>query len=134
MLADSGPIGGDHCHEFLILADTGESGIFVDREVVDLTLGDRRIDWDDRAQMQGIFDQWTAPYSRTDETHDEAVFHAEVPEERRVSARGIEVGHIFYFGTKYSEPLNALVADPDAQRCRFTWGPTVWASAGWSAR
>lgn len=112
MLADSGPIGGDHCHEFLIVAETGESGIFVDREVVELTLGDRRVDWDDRDQLQGIFNQWTAPYSRTDETHDEATFHAEVPEDRRVSARGIEVGHIFYFGTKYSEPLNAVVTDP----------------------
>ncbi|MEM7423116.1 MAG: proline--tRNA ligase [Pseudomonadota bacterium] len=116
MLADSGPIGGDHCHEFLILADTGESGIFVDRKVVDLTLGDTRINWDDRAQLKGIFDTWTAPYSRTDETHDQAVFEAEVPEERRVEARGIEVGHIFYFGTKYSEPLSAVLAGPDGEK------------------
>src|SRR5210317_1072234 len=64
MLADSGPIGGDHCHEFLILAETGESGIFVDRAVIDMELGDRRIDWDDRDQLRGIFDDWTAPYAR----------------------------------------------------------------------
>ena len=116
MLADSGPIGGDHCHEFLILAETGESGIFVDQDVLDLSLGDTQIDWDDRAQLKGIFDRWTAPYSRTDETHDEAVFEETVPEERRVAARGIEVGHIFYFGTKYSEPLSAVLAAPEGEK------------------
>ena len=116
MLADSGPIGGDHCHEFLILAETGESGIFVDRAVIDMRLGDRAIDWDSRDQLKGIFEDWTAPYARTDETHDEAAFHAGVPEDRRVEARGIEVGHIFYFGTKYSEPLQALVTSPDGEK------------------
>ena len=122
MLADSGPIGGDHCHEFLILAETGESGIFVDRAVIDMELGDRRIDWDDRDQLKGIFDDWTAPYARTDETHDEAAFHAAVPEDRRVEARGIEVGHIFYFGTKYSEPLEALVTTPEGEKVAVHMG------------
>ena len=116
MRAESGPIGGDLAHEFLILAETGESGVFLDREVVDLSLGDRAIDFDDRGELQSIFDRWTAPYARTDDTHDEALFHRMVPVERRVEARGIEVGHIFYFGTKYSEPLQALVATPEGDK------------------
>ncbi|MEM1420788.1 MAG: proline--tRNA ligase [Pseudomonadota bacterium] len=113
MKADTGPIGGDHSHEFLILADTGESEVFLDRDVVDLSLGDMQIDFDDRAQLEEIVTRWTSPYARTDETHDEAAFQAAVPEERRVTARGIEVGHIFYFGTKYSEPMGAVVQTPD---------------------
>jgi prolyl-tRNA synthetase len=115
MKADTGPIGGDYSHEFLILADTGESEVFLDRAVVDLSLGDRRIDWDDRAEVQRIVDQWTAPYARTDETHDQAAFEAAVPEARRESRRGIEIGHIFYFGTKYSAPLGASVVGSDGQ-------------------
>lgn len=113
MKADTGPIGGDHSHEFLILADTGESEVFLDSAVLDLTLGDRAIDWDDRAQLQGIVDAWTAPYARTDETHDQSVFESSTPEDRRTVRRGIEIGHIFYFGTKYSEPLGARVAMPE---------------------
>jgi prolyl-tRNA synthetase len=116
MRAESGPIGGDHAHEFLVLAETGESGVFLDREVVDLHLGDTAIDYDDKAQLRGIFERWTAPYARTDDTHDEALFHERVPEERRVEARGIEVGHIFYFGTKYSEPFDASVTTPEGER------------------
>ena len=66
--------------------------------------------------MQGIFDDGTGSYARTDDTHDEALCHAQVPEARRVTARGIEVGHIFYFGTKYSEPLGATVTTPDGDK------------------
>ena len=109
MKADTGPIGGDHSHEFLILADTGESEVFLDRAAIDLALGDRVIDWDDRAGLQILVEQWTAPYARTDETHDAALFEAQVPPERRETRRGIEIGHIFYFGTKYSAPLGANV-------------------------
>jgi prolyl-tRNA synthetase len=116
MRAESGPIGGDYAHEFLILADTGESEVHLDKKLVDLTLGDRRVDFDDKAQIQAIVDQWTGSYAATDDTHDETAFHAAVPEERRVSARGIEVGHIFYFGTKYSEPLGATVATPEGEK------------------
>jgi prolyl-tRNA synthetase len=116
MRAESGPIGGDYAHEFLILAETGESEVFLDRDLVELTLGDRAIDYDDPAQLQGIFDQWTGSYARTDDTHDEALFHGQVPEARRVTARGIEVGHIFYFGTKYSDPLGATLTTPDGEK------------------
>ena len=116
MRAESGPIGGDLAHEFLILAETGESEVFLDRDLVELSLGERAIDYDDAAQLQEIFDQWTGSYARTDDTHDEAAFHAAVPEERRVTARGIEVGHIFYFGTKYSEPLGATVTTREGDK------------------
>ena len=115
MRADTGPIGGDYSHEFLVLAETGESEVFYDSAVTDLTFGDREIDFDDKPALQAIYDDWTALYARTDETHDEAVF-AEVPEARRRTARGIEVGQIFYFGTKYSEPMNAVVQGPDGGR------------------
>jgi len=115
MKADTGPIGGDHSHEFLVLAETGESEVFYDSKVLDMKLGDREVDFDDVAQCQGIFDEFTTPYARTDETHDEAKFN-DVPEARRMPARGIEVGQIFYFGTKYSESMGAEVVMPDGSR------------------
>ena len=115
MRAAAGAIGGDHTHEFLVLAPTGESAVFYDRAVTDLTLGDRAIDYADRGQVSEIVATWTAPYARTDERHDPAAF-AEVPEERRVEGRGIEVGQIFYFGTKYSEPMKALVVNEAGER------------------
>ncbi len=110
MRADSGPIGGDYTHEFLVLADTGESEVFYDSAVTDISLGQRDVDFDDKAQCQSIMDEFTSLYARTDETHEEDLFNA-VPEERRRVARGIEVGQIFYFGTTYSEPLGATVDD-----------------------
>ena len=114
MRADSGPIGGDDTHEFLVLADTGESEVFYDSEITDLKFGDREIDFDSFEQCQGVMDEFTSRYARTDETHDEALF-AKIPEDRRRSARGIEVGQIFYFGTKYSEALGATVQGPDGK-------------------
>ncbi|SOH94039.1 prolyl-tRNA synthetase [Monaibacterium marinum] len=114
MRADGGPIGGDYTHEFLVLADTGESEVFYDSAVTDLTLGERDVDFDDVAQCQALMEEFTTPYARTDETHDEAIF-AEVPEERRKTARGIEVGQIFYFGTKYSEAMGANVQGTDGK-------------------
>ncbi|GHE90100.1 proline--tRNA ligase [Aliiroseovarius zhejiangensis] len=112
MRADSGPIGGDYTHEFLVLAETGESEVFYDSEVTDLTFGDRDIDYDNVAQCQGVMDEFTSRYARTDETHDTAAFE-KVPEDRRRVARGIEVGQIFYFGTTYSDKLGATVVDKD---------------------
>ncbi|MCO4826554.1 MULTISPECIES: proline--tRNA ligase [Lentibacter] len=114
MRADSGPIGGDDTHEFLVLADTGESEVFYDSAVTDLSFGDRDIDYSDVAQCAGVMEEFTTKYARTDETHDEALFHA-IPEERRRTARGIEVGQIFYFGTKYSEAMGATVQGPDGK-------------------
>ena len=116
MRADSGPIGGDNTHEFLVLASTGESEVFYDSAVTDLALGARAVDYDDRAEVAAICDEFTTLYARTDETHDAALFEATVPEERRRVARGIEVGQIFYFGTQYSEPMGATVTTPDGAR------------------
>ena len=115
MRADSGPIGGEDTHEFLVLADTGESEVFYDSAVTDIRLGERDIDYDDQARCRAVTEEFTALYARTDETHDESAFER-VPEERRRRARGIEVGQIFYFGTKYSEPLGATVATPEGDR------------------
>ena len=114
MRADSGAIGGDDTHEFLVLAETGESEVFYDSAVTDLSFGDREIDYDDVAQCAGVMEEFTTKYARTDETHEEALFN-EVPEERRMTARGIEVGQIFYFGTKYSEAMGATVQGPDGK-------------------
>ncbi|NDW52827.1 proline--tRNA ligase [Aliiroseovarius sp. PrR006] len=115
MRADGGPIGGDYTHEFLVLAETGESEVFYDSAVTDLTFGDREIDYDSVEQCQGVLEEFTSKYARTDETHDEAIFN-EVPEERRRVARGIEVGQIFYFGTKYSESMGAKVIDSEQKQ------------------
>ena len=114
MRADSGPIGGDDTHEFLVLAETGESEVFYDSAVTDLSFGDREIDYDDVAQCAGVMEEFTTKYARTDETHDAELFD-KVPEERRMTARGIEVGQIFYFGTKYSEAMKATVQGPDGK-------------------
>ncbi len=115
MRADSGPIGGENTHEFLVLADTGESDVYYDAAVTDLALGDRAVNYDDAAELRAICEAWTAPYARTDETHDEGLFAA-VPEARRRTSKAIEVGQIFYFGTKYSEPMGATVVTPSGAR------------------
>ena len=112
MRADTGPIGGDLSHEFIILADTGESAVFCDREL--LALGAPGLDLDFNSDLVPVVEQRTRYYAATEEMHDAAAFNA-LPEDRRVSARGIEVGHIFYFGTKYSAPMNAVVQGPDGQ-------------------
>ncbi len=114
MRADSGPIGGDDTHEFLVLAETGESEVFYDSAITELKFGNREIDYDNPAQCRAVLEEFTSRYARTDETHDEALFNA-IPEERRRQARGIEVGQIFYFGTKYSEPMGATVQGPDGR-------------------
>ena len=110
MRADSGPIGGDYTHEFLVLAETGESEVFYDSKVTDIRLGARDIDYDDVAQCQSVMEEFTALFARTSETNDNAEFDA-LPAERQRSARGIEVGQIFYFGTLYSEKLGATVVN-----------------------
>ncbi|MFA5538104.1 MAG: proline--tRNA ligase [Gemmobacter sp.] len=115
MRAASGPIGGDNTHEFLVLASTGESEVFYDSAVTGLRLGARAIDYDDRAQVAAVCKEFTSLYARTDETHDPALFDA-IPEDRRKVGRGIEVGQIFYFGTKYSEPMGAVVVNDKGER------------------
>jgi prolyl-tRNA synthetase len=114
MVADTGPIGGNLSHEFIILASTGESEVFCHGDYLDMAPPPASLDFDDKAGLQGLFDQWTSLYAATSEKHDEAAFAA-IPEARRMAARGIEVGHIFYFGTKYSEPFGAKVLGPDGK-------------------
>ncbi|HRK43852.1 MAG TPA: proline--tRNA ligase [Gemmobacter sp.] len=121
MRAASGPIGGDNTHEFLVLASTGESEVFYDAKVPELKLGDRAVDYDNRAEVAAICEEFTTLYARTDETHDEALFNA-IPEERRKVGRGIEVGQIFYFGTKYSESMGATVVTAEGNRVPVEMG------------
>jgi prolyl-tRNA synthetase len=112
MVAESGPIGGNLSHEFIVLADTGESEVFCHRDYLDFTVPGPDVNFDDVAGLQSIADKWTALYAATSEKHDAAAFAA-LPPDKRISARGIEVGQVFYFGTKYSEPMKAVVAGPD---------------------
>jgi prolyl-tRNA synthetase len=113
MRADTGPIGGDLSHEFQILADTGESEVYVDRDFLELNFENRDVDYDDVRQVQTIVDYFTALYAATSEIHQPET--CPVPLEKLVSARGIEVGQTFYFGTKYSKPMGAVVAGPNGE-------------------
>ncbi|MGU3576448.1 proline--tRNA ligase [Brucellaceae bacterium C25G] len=121
MRADTGPIGGDLSHEFIILADTGESQVFCDRAYLDLEVPGADTNFFDDAAMAAIVDKWTAPYAATEEMHDEADW-AKVDAANQVAARGIEVGHIFHFGTKYSEPMGAKVQGPDGKEHLVSMG------------
>lgn len=107
--ADPGPIGGDLTHEFVILAETGESEVFCHKDLLDM---DAPGPVDFGADLSEHVDKRRALYAATDETHDEAAY-LDIPEDKRMSARGIEVGHIFYFGDKYSAPMNATVMDAE---------------------
>ena len=112
MKAASGPIGGDLSHEFIVLAPTGESEVFYDAAFEDIDWNRGDLDYTDEAGLHGLFDQVSSTYAATDETHDEARW-AEVPEDRRRTGRGIEVGHIFYFGDKYSASMGLKVSGSD---------------------
>jgi prolyl-tRNA synthetase len=107
MRADTGPIGGNLSHEFIILAETGESQVFCHRALVEMPPPGDDIDYDD--DLEPLIAERIKLYAATDEKHDVAAFEAQVPVEDRLSARGIEVGHIFYFGTKYSKAMGATV-------------------------
>jgi prolyl-tRNA synthetase len=112
MRADTGPIGGDLSHEFIVLAETGESQVYCHRNLVDMGAPGPDVDW--FGDLQPLVDKRTSLYAATEEMHDAAAFE-KIPEDQRLSARGIEVGHIFYFGTKYSAPMKAEVAGPDGR-------------------
>jgi prolyl-tRNA synthetase len=112
MVADTGPIGGNLSHEFIILAQTGESEVYCHRDYLDFEVPEADVDFNSVPGLQKIVDRWTSLYAATSEKHDAAAF-GKLPDAAQVSARGIEVGHIFYFGTKYSEPMKAVVAGPD---------------------
>ncbi|WP_338504300.1 proline--tRNA ligase [Sphingomonas kaistensis] len=112
MRAANGPIGGDLSHEFIVLAPTGESEVFYDAAYDSFDWSQADLNYADEAGLKGLFDRVNTTYAATDETHDEAKW-AELPEESRRTGRGIEVGHIFYFGTKYSDAMGLKVSGPD---------------------
>jgi prolyl-tRNA synthetase len=114
MRAESGPIGGNLSHEFIILAQTGESEVFCHKDYLDMPVPPADVNFDDAETLQAIVGKWTTQYAATSDMHDAAAF-AKVPAEHQVSARGIEMGHIFYFGTKYSEPMKAVVTTQDGK-------------------
>ncbi|WP_297323207.1 proline--tRNA ligase [uncultured Bartonella sp.] len=121
MRADTGPIGGDLSHEFIILADTGESAVFCDKKFLDMEVPPADVDFSNAACLAEIVRQWTTPYAATEEMHSEEQW-AKVPQSDRIAARGIEVGHIFHFGTKYSVPMHATVTGPDGQEHPVSMG------------
>jgi len=112
MAADTGPIGGDLSHEFIILADTGESEVFCHKDLLEIDVLGESVDYD--SDLQPVVDRWTNMYAATDEKHDPA--EAAKLGDNLIKARGIEVGHIFYFGTKYSKAMNASVVGPDGDQ------------------
>jgi prolyl-tRNA synthetase len=116
MRADTGPIGGDHSHEFLVLAETGESEVFFDQDILNLQLDDRTVDFQNKDECQKIVNEWTTPYARTDETHSVPEYNTSVPKSRQTSSRAIEVGQIFYFGTKYSDSMGAEVSNTEGSK------------------
>jgi prolyl-tRNA synthetase len=118
MRADTGPIGGDLSHEFIILAETGESAVYCDRQWLDTDILAEEVDYD--SDLEPFFRHWTSLYAATDEKHDHAA--CPIPPEELVTARGIEVGHIFYFGDKYSQPLGAVVAGSDGEPVALEMG------------
>ena len=112
MKAASGPIGGDLSHEFIVLAPTGESEVFYDSKFEEFDYSAGHLDYSDDAGLHGLFEQVSGTYAATDETHDEDRW-ADVPEDRRRTGRGIEVGHIFSFGDKYSASMGLKVSGAD---------------------
>jgi prolyl-tRNA synthetase len=116
MQAESGPIGGNLSHEFIILAETGESAVFCHKDWLKRDVLNENIDFE--GDLQPVVDSWTSLYAATDEKHDPT----KCPPKDLVTTRGIEVGHIFYFGDKYSKPLGAFVAKPDGEQVPVEMG------------
>ncbi|MFT8674533.1 MAG: proline--tRNA ligase [Acetobacter sp.] len=115
MRADTGPIGGELSHEFLILAPTGESGVYYDATLGEQDWLDEPVDTNSPEALEAFFNRVTTPYAATDEMHDTTAWEA-VPAERRREGRGVEVGHIFHFGTKYTQALDVSITGPDGNK------------------
>ncbi|MFZ4540368.1 MAG: proline--tRNA ligase [Rickettsiales bacterium] len=113
MRAETGPIGGDLSHEFIVLAETGESGVFCHKDLLDMPIPGADVDY--KSDLSPIVKARTELYAATEDVHDAARFEAEVPEDKRVAARGIEVGQVFYYGTKYSDPMKVNVMGPNGK-------------------
>ena len=113
MAADTGPIGGNLSHEFIILEATGESKIFTDKRIFDVNSDGSHIE---RKSLEDLRKKYEKFYAVTDEKYNKKEFEKEVSQENRLITKGIEVGHIFYFGDKYSKPLNAAVDLPGGKK------------------
>jgi prolyl-tRNA synthetase len=120
MAADTGPIGGDVSHEFIIMAETGESKVFCHADLIETPIPSAEVDFD--SDLAPLIARWTRHYAATDEKHDQNRFEAEVPQGKRISARGVEIGHIFFFGTKYSEPMGCRVQGADGSMVAVQMG------------
>ncbi|MBF0267630.1 MAG: proline--tRNA ligase [Alphaproteobacteria bacterium] len=118
MAADTGPIGGDLSHEFIILAETGESQVYCHKDLLDIDVLSEPVDY--AGDVTTMVERFTSLYAATDEKHD--VKQADLLGDKLVSARGIEVGHIFYFGTKYSAALGAMVQGPGGENITIEMG------------
>ncbi len=113
MRAETGPIGGDLSHEFIILAETGESQVYCHKDLIRMPVPPRDVDYE--SDLTRYVRQRTELYAATEDVHDPNRFEQEVPADMQLSARGIEVGQVFYFGTKYSEAMGAKVQGPDGE-------------------
>ena len=120
MKAETGPIGGDLSHEFIVLAPTGESGVFLDDRLLELTPPGDDVDYE--GDLAPIVEAWTNHYAATEDVHDAARYERETPAEHRLTARGIEVGQTFFFGDKYSKPMKATVTGPDGAEAPIQGG------------
>ena len=119
MAADTGPIGGDLSHEFVILAETGESQIYTDKRIFEINLNQYDFSEVSLSQMRADFTNF---YAVTDEKFDEKKFDENVDKKNQLKTKGIEVGHIFYFGDKYSKPMNCLIDDKSGKKISVKMG------------
>jgi len=113
MAADTGPIGGDLSHEFIILAETGESKIYTDKSIFDIDLDNYSFN---NSSLEKMIKDYSSVYAVTDEKFKKDEFDKKVVKQNQVVTKGIEVGHIFYFGDKYSKPLNCFVDNQDGKK------------------
>ena len=119
MAADTGPIGGDLSHEFIILAETGESQIYADKKIFEIHFD--KYDFSDNS-LQKMRDDFSSVYAVTDEKYNKEDFNKKVKKENQIKTKGIEVGHIFYFSDKYSKPLNCLIDTQDGKKVAAKMG------------
>ena len=118
--ADTGPIGGDLSHEFIILADTGESDVYLDKNILGENIPN--VKYDEPLAISDLVDKLTSYYTAADDKHNEDIYIKSVKENDRLKTRGIEVGHLFYFGNKYSKPLEANITNTDGQNIPVEMG------------
>jgi prolyl-tRNA synthetase len=121
MRAESGPIGGNLSHEFIILAQTGESEVFCHKDYLDMQVPATDVNFDDVAALQGIVNKWTSQYAATSEMHDAAAF-GKVASDKQIAGECIQFGNIFYLDSIYSEAMKAVVATPDGKEVTVHMG------------